>query len=114
MTNFLRASAVCLLLLVGGSGLSRATTLQVPAGTSATIDKIYSFDLDGAIEDAQRLQQENPKHPLGYLLEAEAMWWKIWCTSAEYKYGMNDARHRAKLDADQHYLELATKISALA
>jgi tetratricopeptide (TPR) repeat protein len=114
LTNFLRASVLCLLLFGGVSSLARATTLQVPAGTSATIDKIYSFDLDGAIEDAQRLQQENPKHPLGYLLEAEAMWWKIWCTSAEYKYGMNDARHRAKLDADQHYLELATKISTLA
>jgi len=93
---------------------ARANSLELPPGTGAILDKIYSFDLDAAIEDARRMQQEKPEHPLGYLLEAEAMWWKIWCTSAEFKYGMSDARHRAKLDDDQHYLDLAAKISTLA
>jgi len=60
------------------------------------------------------MQAEQPQHPLGYLLEAEALWWRIWCTSAEFKYGMNDARHRQKLEADRHYLQLAEKISSLA
>jgi predicted negative regulator of RcsB-dependent stress response len=93
---------------------ARAEKLTLPRGTSAVIDKIYSFDTDGAIADAQRLQREQPDQPLGYLLEAEALWWKIWCTSAEFKYGMSDARHRPKLAADQHYQDLAAKASSIA
>jgi tetratricopeptide (TPR) repeat protein len=80
----------------------------------AVLDKIYSGDLDVAREDAARLEQEQPAHPLGYLLEADAMWWKIWCMSAEFKYGMTFPRHRAKLAADRRYLELAAKVSTLA
>jgi tetratricopeptide (TPR) repeat protein len=91
-----------------------AEKLALLPGTSAIADKIYSFDLDGAIVDAQRLQRDQPTHPLGYLLEAEALWWKIWCTSAEFKYGMTDAWHRPKLASDQHYLDLAAKASSLA
>jgi tetratricopeptide (TPR) repeat protein len=96
------------------SGPTRAAKLVVPTNTSTILDKIYSFDLQGAIEDARRMQAEQPDHPLGYLLEAEALWWRMWCTSAEFKYGMSDARHRARLQADQHYLQLAEKISSLA
>jgi tetratricopeptide (TPR) repeat protein len=91
-----------------------AGELQLPHGAVPTIEKIYSFDLNGAITDAQRLQKEQPDHPLGYLLEAEALWWKIWCTSAEFKYGMTDARHRPKLPADRHYQDLAAKASSIA
>jgi tetratricopeptide (TPR) repeat protein len=93
---------------------TQAQELKLPRGAFEAIDHIYSFDTDAAIADAQRLQREEPEHPLGYLLEAEALWWKIWCTSAEFKYGMTDARHRPKLAADQHYLELAAKASSIA
>jgi tetratricopeptide (TPR) repeat protein len=103
------------LLLLGSAGArARATALQIPPETPAILDKIYSFDLERAMEDARRMQADKPEHPLGYLLEAEAIWWKIWCGSAEYKYGMSDARRRPKVEADQHYLALASKISALA
>jgi tetratricopeptide (TPR) repeat protein len=91
-----------------------AEKLSLPGGTSAVIDKIYSFEIDGAIADAQGLQTAQPDHPLGYLLEAEALWWKIFCTSAEFKYGMTDARHRPKLAADQHYQDLVAKASSIA
>jgi len=93
---------------------ARAQELKLPRGASEAIDHIYSFDTDAAVADAQRVQKEQPDHPLGYLLEAEALWWKIWCTSAEFKYGMTDARHRRKLAADQHYLDLAAKASSIA
>lgn len=93
---------------------ARAEKLSLPSGASAVIDKIYSFDTDGAIADAQLLQTAQPDHPLGYLLEAEALWWKIFCTSAEFKFGMTDARHRPKLAADQHYQDLAAKASSIA
>src|SRR5713226_5521116 len=60
------------------------------------------------------MEAEHPDHPLGYLLEAEAWWWRIWCESAEFKYGMNDVRRRPKLEADQPYFQLAAKVSSLA
>jgi tetratricopeptide (TPR) repeat protein len=88
--------------------------LNVPAGTSEIIDKIYSFDLDAAVDAARKMQADQPEHPLGYLLEGEALWWEIWCTSADFKWGMVDARRRPKLPADQHYFELATKAYSLA
>jgi len=96
------------------SAEAHAEKLKLPPGTSAAIDRIYSFDMDGAIADAQRLEKEQSEHPLGYLLEAEALWWKIWCTSSEFKYGMSDARRRPKLAADRHYQELAAKASSIA
>ena len=92
----------------------RADQLRVPPQAMAVADQIYSGDFGGGREAALRLQEEQPEHPIGYLLEAEALWWKIWCTSAEFKYGMTYPRHRAKLAADRHYLELAAKASSLA
>lgn len=93
---------------------AHAQKLKLPPGAPGIIQKIYSFDLDAAIADAQRMQKEQPGQPLGYLLEAEAIWWKIWCASAEFKYGMTDARRRTKLPADQHYLELASTAASIA
>jgi tetratricopeptide (TPR) repeat protein len=92
----------------------RADKLRVLPEVIAAADQIYSGDLEGGRKAALRLQQGQPENPIGYLLEAEALWWKIWCTSAEFKYGMNFPRHRAKLAADRHYLELAAKASSLA
>src|SRR5271166_4673822 len=88
--------------------------LPVPAEGYAVLEKIYSFNIEGGLEDARRMEQLQPAHPLGYLLEAEALWWRIWCTSMEFKYGMNDAHHRAKLATDQHFFDVAQKISSLA
>jgi tetratricopeptide (TPR) repeat protein len=117
-----RLPSKTLCVMLGAVGLTAgffpsdasAEKLTLPPGASATLDKIYSFDTEGAIADARRLQSEQPDHPLGYLLEAEALWWRIFCTSAEYKFGMTDARHRPKIARDQHYLDLAIKASSIA
>jgi tetratricopeptide (TPR) repeat protein len=93
---------------------ARGAELDLPPGVHAVLDRIYSGDLEAALTGAQQLEQEQPHHPLGYLLEGEALWWRIWCTSAEFKYGMTYPRHRAKLTADQHYLDLAAKVTSLA
>jgi tetratricopeptide (TPR) repeat protein len=116
--RFLRTTAR-LLFLLGLSGLflgtaARAQNLQLSPEASATLEKIYAFDLAGAVTDAKRIQQEQPEHPLGYLLEAEALWWRMWCTAAEYKYGMTNAWRRPKIPADERYLELAMKAATLA
>src|SRR6266403_671014 len=108
------ARLACLFLLAPLAMPARASTITLPPEAPAILDKIYSFDLDGAIGAAKRMEQERPNHPLGYLLETEALWWRIWCTSAEFKYGMSDARRRPKLEADRHYLELAARVLSLA
>ncbi len=88
--------------------------LTLPPDTTKILDHIYSGRPDLAIPEARQLQQEQPNHPLGYVLEAESLWWGIWCTSADFKYGMTLARHREKRASDQAYLNLATKAYVLA
>ncbi len=109
-----RTGIAGLVMLVALSAPTCASNLTLPPETPAILDKIYSFDIDGAIESAQRMEQQRPNYPLGYLLEAEALWWRIWCTSADFKYGMSDARRRPKLQADQHYIEVSARALSLA
>ena len=109
-----RGCLAWLLLLAPLAIPVRASKMTLPPETPAILDKIYFFDLDGAVEAAKRMEQERPNHPLGYLLETEALWWRIWCTSADFKYGMSDARRRPKLEADRHYFELAARALSLA
>jgi tetratricopeptide (TPR) repeat protein len=109
-----RAGLACLFLFAPFPLIARASKLTLPAETPAILDKIYSFDLDGAIEAAQHMEHEQPDLPLGFLLEAEALWWRTWCTSADFKFGMSDARRRPKLESDHRYMELSTKALSLA
>ncbi len=104
--------SVCALLLAPRQ--SAASRLSLPPGTDTILEHIYSGRLDLAIPEAQALEHERPDHPLGYLLEAEARWWQIWCLSADYKYGMSLPRHRGKVAADQTYLDIVAKAEALA
>lgn len=109
-----RYLSLLLLFLPGAGHLCAASPLSLAPGTEKIVADIYSGRNDEAIREAQELQEESPGHPLGYILEAEALWWKIWCSSAEYKYGMTMARRREKTAADQHYLELSSKAETLA
>jgi tetratricopeptide (TPR) repeat protein len=115
--RFQNTSGGWLLLLCCASffcASARADQLRVDPQIIAVVDQIYSGDFEGGRAGALRLEEEQPEHPIGYLLEAEALWWKIWCASAEFKYGMTFPRRRAKLSADRHYFELAAKATALA
>ena len=108
---------ICLLFLCSVAFFfpqARADELRLSPQALAVADQIYSGDFEGGRTAALRLQEEQPDHPIGYLLEAEALWWQIWCHSAEFKYGMTYPRHRAKLSADRHYFELAAKATSLA
>jgi tetratricopeptide (TPR) repeat protein len=111
---------VAITLLSGGlPGLSGATPAnaanpKLPDSSEAILEDIYSWQLDRAIAEARQLQRQLPEHPLGYLLEGEAEWWKIWCTAAEFKYGMSLPRHREKWETDQAYLDVASKAAILA
>ena len=102
---------------MGAASIARVpagSVLELPSATPAILDNIYSGRTDVATTQAKQLQGQYPENPLGYLLEAEALWWKIWCASAEFKYGMTMARHRERLEADQPYLDLTTKAYKLA
>jgi tetratricopeptide (TPR) repeat protein len=103
-----------LLLALCSSLPAFAQTPNLTPATQSILNQIYSGDLTAAIDSAHKLQQDRPDHPIGYLLEDEAISWKIWSTSAEFKYNMSYARHRAKLPADDHYLDLASKIIQLS
>jgi tetratricopeptide (TPR) repeat protein len=103
---------VCALLLAPCD--SAASDLMLPPGTDVILERIYSGRSDLAIPEALALQRGRPDHPLGYLLEAEARWWQIWCLAAEYKYGMNLPRHRSKSPGDQVYLDVVGKAQTMA
>ena len=97
-TRFALCPALAFLVVaLFSSHLARSQNLNVTPAAQSILDQIYSGDLNGAIDSAHQLQQDRPDHPIGFLLEEEAMSWKIWCTSAEFKYNMSYARHRAKL-----------------
>ena len=110
---FLFAIVTGSLLLVPAPAF--AEKLAVSPGATAILEEIYSFDLEAAIADARQLEEQRSDHPLGYLLEAEAHWWEIWCLAADYRYGMTTAQHRAnKLPTDERYIELSARALSIA
>jgi tetratricopeptide (TPR) repeat protein len=46
------------------------------------VNMMMDGDLDGAIEVFQLIEQKDPASPLGYVLEANATWWRIYYVSA--------------------------------
>jgi len=75
---------------------------------------IYAGEPDAAIPIARAIQESRPDHPLGYLLEAEADWWNIYCAACQIKWGMIDDWSHGKRPSHDAYLKLADKIIALA
>jgi tetratricopeptide (TPR) repeat protein len=46
------------------------------------VNLMMDGDLDGAIGVAQEVEEKDPDSPLGYILEANAIWWRIYYSSA--------------------------------
>jgi hypothetical protein len=46
------------------------------------MNKLMDGDFDAATEISRQIQKSDPESPLGYLLEADANWWKIYLTEA--------------------------------
>lgn len=95
---------------------SRASELEVPAEAKQAIDLMYSGKPDEAVALARKLEAARPDHPLGYLIEADVLWWNIYCKWSERKYNTIDAwSHTRPPDADDNAeLALADKVSSLA
>ena len=94
----------------------RASQLNVPPEATEAIRLMYSGKPDQAIQLAHNLEAGRPEHPLGYLIEADVLWWKIYCKWMERKYNTIDAwsHQRAPEPDDTAYLALADKVTRLA
>ena len=78
------------------------------------LDGVFHGDPDAALPIARSLESGAPDHPIGYLLEAEARWWKIYCESCDIRYNLLDAWSRAKLPEDDAYFTAADRAIQLA
>jgi tetratricopeptide (TPR) repeat protein len=89
-------------------------TLKMPSEARRAMETMYAGNPDEAIAVLRNLEQSQPQHPLAFLLEVEAQWWKIYCVELEVKYGVVDAWKRGKKQEDENYLELVDKAIDLA
>lgn len=46
------------------------------------LDLMMDGDLNGAIEIFRDIQKQDPQSPVGYLLESDAVWWRIYYSTA--------------------------------
>jgi len=98
------------------AGEARASGLNVPPDAREAIRLMYSGKPDQAIALVKKVEAERPDHPLGYLIEADVLWWKIYCKWSERKYNTIDAwPHARPADPDSATeLALADKVIHLA
>jgi tetratricopeptide (TPR) repeat protein len=108
-----RFSAVAVFLLMLPAA-SPAGKINPSPEVKEGLRRMYSGDTSGAIEIAHRVQRDQPQHPIGYLLELNARWWKIYCAVCDVKYNLIDAWDRGKLREDESYLRLADRAIDLA
>jgi hypothetical protein len=64
--------------------------LSLPQEARDGLNALYGGDPDAAIVHYRRIQISEPDSPVGFLLEADARWWKIYCRSREFKWNMLD------------------------
>jgi len=95
---------------------AHASELNIPPKANEAIHLMYSGKTEQAIAIAHQLEADRPDHPLGYLIEADVLWWKIYCKWFERKYNTIDSwSHTRPADAqDDAELALADKVTRLA
>jgi hypothetical protein len=120
------ATFIALLLFVPGAYLAQSSRGDAasanapgahsvfPAEAHDSLDALYRGDAEAAILIARRMEAARPEYPLGYLLEAEAQWWRIYCGALEFKWNQIEVGHRESLPGDNAYLALADKVTELA
>src|SRR5258706_12455192 len=101
-------------LLSAGEG--RAPQWNLPPDATEATQLMYLGKTDQAIVLAHHLEPARPEHPLGYLIEADVLWWKIYCKLLERKFNTIDSwsRQRAPDPDDAAYLALADKVTHLS
>lgn len=107
---------ILLLLLLLGVATARgqaqaaaqaAAPLALPEEARAGLELLYQGDTHRATALFRTLKAQQPDHPLGYLLEANAIWWERWCGALELEpEGFADAPLRQGSPLDALYLAL--------
>lgn len=83
----MRITLLSLFLLVAATSVRGAAVARQsnPAAELQSaqhgVDLLMNGKLEDAIQVFRQIQARNPSSPLGYLLEADAIWWKIYLTS---------------------------------
>jgi tetratricopeptide (TPR) repeat protein len=85
-----------------------------PPEAHDSLDALYRGNAEAAIVIARRMENSRPEYPLGYLLEAEAQWWRIYCGALEFKWNHIDLWKHEPTAGDDAYLALADKVAELA
>jgi tetratricopeptide (TPR) repeat protein len=109
----LRRASIFLFLLAIAAAPVAAKKLNAPPEAREGLRAMYAGDTARAIVLFRKVQQSQPDSPLGYLLEVNALWWRMYCAACEIKWNTIDAFKREKLPEDDHYFELADKAIAL-
>ncbi len=109
-----RCFGVALMISLVFPATGRADNRELPADALAGQEQLYSGRTDRAVAFFRRLQSREPENPLGYLLEANALWWKTYCTSCEFRWGTIDAWQRPPLPEDRIYFALVDRAVGLA
>jgi len=111
-------AALCLCAAQTSRGSSASSTTPAPATAPQeaheSLDALYRGDAEAAIVIARRMESSRPEYPLGFLLEAEARWWRIYCGALEFKWNHIDVWHHEPSAGDDAYLALADKVAELA
>jgi tetratricopeptide (TPR) repeat protein len=64
-------------------------------------------DLDGAVKVFQQIEQKDPDSPVGFVLEADATWWRIYYFSADLiDPDVFDVAHMEATPYDSHFDDL--------
>jgi tetratricopeptide (TPR) repeat protein len=117
-THFLQRLACAILLCcVAAAPASRAQgahRLSLPQEARDGLDALYRGDSDAAIEHFRRVQTSEPNSPTGFLLEADARWWKIYCRSLEFKWNMLDIWGLGPSPENDALLKTTDKAASLA
>ncbi len=111
---------IILALIVGTVGATLAspqsapTRLTLPAEAREGMETLYRGDPDAAIQIFQRLEVSRPDSPIGYMLEADARWWKIYLRSLVFKWNMLDIQTLPVSPDNELFLRAADKAASLA
>ena len=93
---------------------ARAGEIEIPSDAKQAMEDIYGGNLEAAEPLAQQIEQKHPDHPLGFLLEAETLWWRIYCEACQIKWGMIDDFAHGRKPSHDSYLALADKVVQLS
>lgn len=74
----------------GEQGSGQSKELQLSPAAKQAFEEIYQGNASAALRDALQMEKAQPDQPLGFLIEAEARWWQIYCERSEDEYGMVD------------------------